>query len=138
MPDGNLTGSGTRLPWLSRVGRAQQSSMLTYEYPSSWSVLSPIFRVWMKSAIFLMKASLTLQRTAFQLLKPIGGVRARPFSSALAGVGAATRLTTVVARTSTAADEAAITGRSLGMGAPAGDAVLGMACPERRDGHRRC
>ena len=40
-----------------------------------------------KSAVCLMSASLTSQPKAFQSLKPIGGVLARPLSSATAGAG---------------------------------------------------
>src|SRR5882757_9465450 len=56
----------------------------------------------MKSAVCLMNASLTPHPTAFQSLKPIGGVSANPLSSATA-VGAVTRAATASVATDSAA-----------------------------------
>src|SRR5438552_18426810 len=101
MPCGNRTGSGTRLPLLSRDGSAQQSSMLTYRYPASFRPVETNV-----SATPSTNASLNAEvhPVAFQLLKPIGGVRARPFSSAAAGCGRTAR-TTSPASASTATAE---------------------------------
>src|SRR5579859_2710694 len=51
-----------------------------------------------------MKASLTPQPTAFQSLKPIGGVRARPLFSARAGVVVTPRESTMAAPRTTPAE----------------------------------
>src|SRR3954466_11080004 len=82
MPLGKRVLLGTRLPLPSRVFSAQQSSRFTYWYPAS---LRP--RATKMSAMPLTMASLKSARQAvlFQLLNPIGGVRANPFSSADAG-----------------------------------------------------
>src|SRR5687768_15540731 len=68
------------------------------------------------SAMPLTIASLNSGRQSveFQLLKPIGGVRARPFSRARAGAGATSRAAAVAATAVTAASRER-SGRSLGI-----------------------
>src|SRR6266545_2877158 len=68
MPDGNRVGSARRLPLASRVAAIQQSSMLTYRYPSRSSPLATT-----ASAIPLIRFSSMLQPNLFQLFQPIGG-----------------------------------------------------------------
>src|SRR2546430_7367237 len=82
MPCGNRTWLGTRLPFASRLVSPQQSSRLTYWYPAAsrpdetkMSAI-PLTMASLKSALHLVE---------FQLLKPIGGVRANPLASAEAG-----------------------------------------------------
>src|SRR5689334_6858648 len=93
MPLGNRVLLGTSLPAESRVFSAQQSSMLTYSYPAAFRPLSTKM-----SAMPLTIASLNSARQAvvFQLLKPIGGVGARPSGRACAAGATRTALTIVV------------------------------------------
>src|SRR5215467_13867686 len=80
MPSGNLAGLATRLPFASRLGSAQQSSMFTYWYPAAARPDDTI-----ACAVCSTSASLTLQPKAFQSFHPIGGVSASALSSAAAG-----------------------------------------------------
>src|SRR2546427_7511140 len=82
MPCGKRVWLGTRCPPESRLVSAQQSSRLTYWYPAS---LSP--DETKMSAIPCTIDSLKSARHSveFQLLKPIGGVSARPLARADAG-----------------------------------------------------
>src|SRR4051794_20050425 len=84
MPLGNRVWLGTRLPLESRAGSAQQSSMFTYLYPAD---LSPSDTNESAMPRIVVSLNVLLQWVVFQLLKPIGGVRARPFSRAAADVG---------------------------------------------------
>src|SRR5258708_2118158 len=85
MPSGNLVKSGCRFPDESRDFWSQQSSMLTYWYPAAAIPEETIL-----SAVDLMSDSETLHPKAFQSLKPICGVSARPLFRAAAGGAAAT------------------------------------------------
>src|SRR5438093_12443952 len=84
MPFGNRVWLGTRLPLESRLGSAQQSSMLTYWYPASFR---PSETNASATRLIVVSVKIASWWVKFQLLKPIGGVRANPFSQAQAGCG---------------------------------------------------
>ena len=90
---------------------AQQSSRLTYWYPAALRPLATKM-----SAIPLTIDSLKSARhcVEFQLLKPIGGVRARPLASALAGGAVSRTEPTIPPRASPVAASAAMSLRGLG------------------------
>src|SRR6266508_4524146 len=100
MPCGNRTLLGTRRPLPSRVVSAQQSSRLTYWYPAA---LRP--EETKMSAIPFTIDSLKSARHSveFQLLKPIGGVSARPLARAAAGGALNRTVPTAAAATTTPA-----------------------------------
>src|SRR5215471_19175377 len=117
MPPGNRVGSGWRCPPESRVLAIQQSSMLTYRYPS-WS--RPF--ATMASAMPLISVSLMLQPNLFQLFQPMGGL-ALGVTGVDAAAGTAPRATpsrTVAAVVTTATRRAASRRRTarLGLGDP--------------------
>src|SRR6266545_4448635 len=106
MPDGNRVGSARRLPLASRVAAIQQSSMLTYRYPSRSSPLATT-----ASAIPLIRFSSMLQPNLFQLFQPIGGAALGPIGVA-AVAGTADGRTTAAATNVTRASRARFMGNS--------------------------
>ena len=65
-------------------GSAQQSSRLTYWYPAAFRPLATKMSAMPSTIVSLNSAR---QWVEFQLLKPIGGVRARPLPSRAAAAG---------------------------------------------------
>src|SRR5436305_4394674 len=82
MPCGKRVWLGTRRPFLSREVSAQQSSRLTYWYPAA---LRPLDTKMSAIALTIPSLNPEPHLVEFQLLNPIGGVRASPLASGLAG-----------------------------------------------------